>query len=211
VRSIDLSLYVILDRGIEEHFTAEDFTRQVIEGGATCIQVRCKKEGTRSMMEFARRVISEAASGEVPVIINDRLDVAMALGADGVHLGEDDMPVADARRIAGGDFLIGASVREVEAARRAKRDGADYLGVGAIYPSPTKPDRRPISLDILRAIRVQIDLPVVAIGGIDHTNACVPLEHGADGVAVISALRQCLDPKKATLQLRAAVDQAKKR
>jgi thiamine-phosphate pyrophosphorylase len=211
VPTIDLSLYVILDRDIEENFTPEDFTRQVVEGGATCLQVRCKNESTRALMEFARRVISGAAARGVRLITHDRVDVALALGAAGVHLGEDDMPIADARRIAGGGFVIGASVREVETARRAKRDGADYLGVGAVYSSPSKPDREPISLDILRAIRIQIGLPVVAIGGIDEVNAAAPLRSGADGVAVISALRQCLDPKKAVLQLRAAVDKAKKR
>jgi thiamine-phosphate pyrophosphorylase len=211
VRKIDLSLCVILDRNIEERFTPEEFTRLVIAGGATCLQVRCKRETTRELMDFARRVMGGVGDGPVPVIINDRVDVALALGAAGVHLGEDDMPVTDARRIVHGDFIIGASVRTLEAAQKARDDGADYLGVGAVYPSPTKPDRRPISLDILKAIRIQIGLPIVAIGGIDEANASAPLLNGADGVAVISALRRCLDPKTAALRLRAAVEKAKTR
>ena len=208
---IDLSLYVILDPGIEDRFTPEEFTRQVVEGGATCLQVRCKNQTTRSFLELARRVMSQARETDVPVIINDRVDIALALGADGVHLGAEDMPVANARSLAGTGLIIGASVCRLEAARQAAKAGADYFGVGAVFPSPTKPERKPISLDILRAIRVEIDLPIVAIGGIDDTNAAVPIESGADGVAVISALRQCLDPKEATLRLRAAVDKAKKR
>jgi thiamine-phosphate pyrophosphorylase len=208
---IDLSLYVIVDRGIEDRFSPEDFTRQVIEGGATCLQVRCKDESTRSFMEFARRVMTGVGETAVPVIINDRLDIALALGAAGVHLGGEDMPVADARRVAGSGLVIGASAEDVETARRAGRDGADYVGVGAIFPSPSKPEKRPISLDILRAIRVEITLPIVAIGGIDESNASVPVKNGADGVAVISALRQCLVPREAALRLRAAVDKAKKR
>ena len=161
-------------------------------------------------MAFARMVMRGAEDSGVPVIVNDRVDIALALGAHGVHLGSEDMPVEDARRLAGDTLIIGATVNELESARRAHLAGADYLGVGAIFPSPTKPDRQPISLDILRSIRIEIDLPIVAIGGIDDKNAAVPLKNGADGVAVISALRQCLDPKEAALRLREAVDKAKK-
>lgn len=208
--SVDLSLYAILDRDIEKCLPAEEFTRKIIEGGATCIQVRCKDSSTRAFMDFARLVLRGAKGSGVPVIVNDRVDIALALGAQGVHLGSEDMPVSDARRLAGRALVIGATVNGLESARLALRAGADYLGVGAIFPSPTKPGRKPISLDILRAIRVEINLPIVAIGGIDDTNAAEPLTSGADGVAVISALRQCLDPKEAVLRLREAVDKAKK-
>jgi len=210
VPRLDLSLYAILDPGIEECMPADEFTRKIIEGGATCIQVRCKHTGTRAFMDFAGLVMRGVGGSGVPVIINDRVDIALALGAQGVHLGLEDMPIADARRLVGGSVIIGATANRPDAARSAQREGADYLGVGAIFPSPTKPDREPISLDILRAIRVQIDLPIVAIGGIDDTNAAVPLSNGADGVAVISALRQCLDPKEAALRLREVIDEAKK-
>ena len=208
--TVDLSLCAILGLDTEKHLPPEEFTRKVVEGGATCLQVRCKDSSTRTFMDFARRVMRGAKGSGVPVIINDRVDIALALGAQGVHLGREDMPVADARRLAGGDLIIGASVNELDSARLARRAGADYLGVGAIFASPTEPGRVPISLDILKAIRVEIDLPIVAIGGIDATNAVVPIENGADGVAVISALRQCLDPKEAVLRLREAVDKAKK-
>jgi thiamine-phosphate pyrophosphorylase len=210
VSTVDVSLYAILDPDIGKHLPPDEFTRKIVEGGATCLQVRCKNSSTRTFMDFARLVMRGAEGSGVPVIIHDRVDIALALGAGGVHLGREDMPVADARRLAGNALIIGASVNELESARRALRAGTDYLGVGAVFPSTTKPDRAPISLDILRAIRVEIDLPIVAIGGIDATNAAVPIENGADGVAVISALRQCLDPKEAVLRLREAVDKAKK-
>ncbi len=210
VPAVDVTLYAILDRDIEQRAPVEEFTRRTVEGGATCIQVRCKDSTTREFMDFARRVMLGTRGSGVPVIINDRVDLALALGAGGVHLGREDMPVEDARRLAGSTLIIGASADDLESARHAYRVGADYLGVGAIFPSATKPDRKPISLDILSAIRVEINLPIVAIGGIDATNAAVPLENGADGVAVISALRQCLDPKEAVLRLREAVDKAKK-
>ncbi len=208
--TVDVSLYAILDPDIGKCLPPEEFTRKIIEGGATCLQVRCKDSSTRAFMDFARLVMRGAGGSGVPVIINDRVDIALALGAQGVHLGREDMPVADARRLAGSALIIGASVNKLEAARRALRAGTDYLGVGTIFPSTTEPDREPISLDILRAIRVEINLPIVAIGGIDATNAAVPIENGADGVAVISALRQCLDPEEAVSRLREAVDKAKK-
>jgi thiamine-phosphate pyrophosphorylase len=210
VRSLDVSLYVILDKEIEERLSIEDFTRQVIAGGATALQVRLKSESAREILDFTRRVQSAAGGTGVPVIVNDRFDVALALGADGVHVGEEDMPVADARRVCGDAMIVGASTRTIEGAREAVGAGADYLGVGPIYATPVKPGVKPISLDILDAMRHEISLPIVAIGGISHRNAASPLEHGADGVAVISALRQCLDPKEAASRLRAAVDKAKR-
>ena len=209
--SLDFSLCVILDRGIESRYSIEDFTRMVISGGATSLQVRLKNESTRGVMDFAERVLEVARPYRVPVVINDRVDVAMAVEADGVHLGAEDMPIAAARRLAGPSMALGATVRDLESARQAASDGADYLGVGAVFATPVKPDLEPISLDILDAISHEISLPIVAIGGINEENAAVPLEHGASGVAVISALRKCLDPKEAAARLRAAVDKAKKR
>jgi thiamine-phosphate pyrophosphorylase len=211
VSEIDFSLYAILDTEIERRFTVEEFTGQVIDGGATCLQIRCKHDSTRSIMEFARRVMAAAAGTAVPVIVNDRVDVAVALGARGVHVGEEDMPVADAKRICGSTMTVGATVRDVAAARRAVADGADYLGVGPIFETPVKPGLIPIAPGTLRAIRREISLPIVAIGGINEANAAVPLEEGADGIAVISALRRSHSPKEAASRLRRAIDETKKR
>ncbi len=208
---LDVSLCAILDWGVESILPLEEFTEHIISGGATSIQVRLKTEPTRSIMDFTRRVLEVCAGTGVAVIVNDRVDVALATGAQGVHLGEEDMPVGTARRLAGPGMIIGASVRDVSAARAAARAGADYLGVGAMFRTPIKPEQEPISLDILQEIRHEVKLPIVAIGGIDERNAALPLEHGADGIAVISALRKCLDPKEGASRLRAAVDNFKKR
>jgi thiamine-phosphate pyrophosphorylase len=208
---IDLSLYVILDRSVEDEIPIEEFTSQIIEGGATCIQIRCKHEGTRSMVDFGRRVIEVAGKAGIPVVMNDRVDVALAIGAQGVHLGKDDMPITDARRICGPDLIIGATVRNLETGKVSSDAGADYLGVGPIFPTAIKPGLAALPRGVIATIKREISLPIVAIGGINVSNAAMPLKEGADGVAVISALRQCESPKEAASQLRSAIDKAKKR
>jgi thiamine-phosphate pyrophosphorylase len=211
VRAIDLTLCAILDRDIEERFTIEDFTTEIIAGGATSLQIRLKNETTRSIIEFTRRILAVAAQTGTPVIVNDRVDVALAVGAQGVHVGEADMSVADARRVCGEGMVIGATVRDVMSARAMSQAGADYLGVGPIFGTAVKPHLVPIAPGTMRSIRRGISLPIVAIGGINDRNAATPLEEGADGVAVISALRRFDSPKEAASRLRTAIDQAKKR
>jgi thiamine-phosphate pyrophosphorylase len=211
VASIDLTLYAIVDISVEEVAPIGEFISQVIEGGVTCLQVRCKQASTRRVFDFTRRVLEAADRTGVPVIVNDRIDVALAAGAQGVHLGAEDMPVALARKVCGKDMIIGATVRDVLAGREAQRAGADYLGVGPAFATSIKPDLIPIQPEVISAIHQEISLPIVAIGGINDMNAAIPLEHGADGVAVISALRQSKSPKEAASRLRAAIDKAKKR
>jgi len=208
---IDVSLYVIIDRDVERVLPVEEFTRRVIEGGATCLQVRCKLESARTTLDLARRVLAVAAPRNIPVILNDRLDLALASGAQGVHLGEDDLPVAEARRIAGPALVIGASAASLEAALRAAGEGADYIGVGAVFATPTKPEARTISPGLIAAVRREISLPIVAIGGINETNLGIPLGQGADGIAIISALRQCPSPGEVTARLKQAIIEAKAR
>ena len=208
--AIDVSLYVIVDQAVESELPVEVFTTEVIEGGATCIQIRCKDESTRSIMEFGRRVLGVASRAGIPVIINDRVDVALATGAQGVHLGEGDMPIADARRTCGDTMIIGATVRDIASARAASDAGADYIGVGPVFATRLKPALDPLAPGVIAGIRREISLPIVAIGGINDMNAAIPLGEGADGVAVISALRQCKSPKEAASQLRSAIDKAKK-
>jgi thiamine-phosphate pyrophosphorylase len=166
VEGIDLSLYAIVDRAIEDHIPIQDFIAQIIKGGATCLQVRCKDESTRTTLEFTEAVITVAKQAGVPVIVNDRVDIALAAGAQGVHLGQDDMPIGEARRACGESLIIGASVRNVESARLAAQAGADYLGVGAVFATPVKPDLTPIPRGTIAQIRQEISLPIVAIGGI---------------------------------------------
>jgi len=208
---LDLSLCVILDRAFEPALTPEGLAAEVAANGATCIQVRLKNEDGRAIRDFTERILKVARLAGVPVIVNDRLDVALALGADGVHLGQDDLPVADARRLGGRSLIVGASARSVEEALEAGREGADYLGVGPVFATAVKPGVRPVPSDVIPAIRRIISLPIVAIGGINEENLHIPLAQGADGIAVISALHQCPSPGIATSRLKRALLQAKKR
>jgi len=210
VPGIDLSLCVILDREIGHDLTVEQFTRQVISGGATCLQVRLKDASAREMLDFATLVLGVARPLGIPVVVNDRVDVALAAGADGVHVGEEDLPVVWARRLAGPAMVVGASAASVEAARQAQADGADYVGVGPVFRSPTKPNVEPIAPDLIPAIRREISLPIVAIGGITIHNLHVPIRQGADGIAIISALRQCLTPGEVASRLKESICKAKK-
>lgn len=211
MRAIDVSLYVIVDRDVEDEAPIDEFTAQVIEGGATCIQLRCKNDTSRSIMELGRRVLRVTGRAGIPLIVNDRVDVALAIGAQGVHLGQDDIPVSVARRICGDEMIVGATVRNSEGARAACDAGADYLGVGPAFATSVKPGLVPIPRGVIAEIRRRISLPIVAIGGINDMNAVIPLREGADGVAVISALRQCDSPKEAASRLRSVIDNAKKR
>jgi thiamine-phosphate pyrophosphorylase len=210
VRAIDLSLYVIIDRGALGPLAFEEFARQVLTGGATCLQVRMKTGTTRGIIDFTRRIQAVAAGTGTPVIVNDRVDVALATGAQGVHLGEDDMAVTEARRICGSSMVIGGSASDVETAKAMNEAGADYIGVGPVFATAVKPYKPPLARGTIRAIRRGISLPIVAIGGINETNVATPLAEGADGVAVISALRRCQSPKEAASRLRKAIDHAKK-
>lgn len=221
---IDLSLYAIVDPAVEEECPVEDFIRLIIEGGATCIQVRCKHASEVETVELTLRVLGVARPAGVPVIINDSLETALALWAEGVHLGAEDMPVAEARKriaeglseIAGGttaaavrDFVIGASARTLEDARRAEEAGADYIGLGPVFRTASKPDVDPIDPALIKVLKREISLPIVAIGGINEENAHVPMSHGADGIAVISALRGTGSPREAAAGLRAAVEKSR--
>jgi thiamine-phosphate pyrophosphorylase len=208
---IDVTLYIILDRDIEATLPLETFTRDVIRGGATCLQVRSKHDNARSILDLARRVLAVATPLGIPVVINDRLDLALASGAAGVHLGEDDLPVREARRLAGPGLVIGASAASLEAARRSAGEGADYIGVGPVFATPTKPEAAAVDSGLIAAVRREISLPIVAIGGINEANLDVPIGQGADGIAIISALRRCPFPGEAAARLKAAIVKAKTR
>jgi thiamine-phosphate pyrophosphorylase len=187
-------------------------TRAVVDaalaGGVDVVQVREKHAAAREQLAIARDLREPTADAGVPLVVNDRVDVALAADADGVHLGDDDLPVADAREMLGEDALIGRSVSTVEAAREAERAGADYLGVGAVYATGSKDvdeDEQAIGLDVVRDIDDAVDIPFVGIGGITPENAADVAAAGADGVAVITAITQADDPEGATRDLAAAV------
>jgi thiamine-phosphate pyrophosphorylase len=211
---IDLRLNAIVDPERANGRPLAELTRLVVAGGATLIQLRDKLGSTRRMIEEARAMKAVLAGTGVPLVINDRVDVALAAGADGVHVGQDDMAAADARRLLGPTAIIGLSIKSVALANAAPLEAIDYAGIGGVYATTSKdnPDP-PIGVDGLRAIMVALrarrqDFPVCGIAGIDASNAAPVIEAGADGVAVISALSMQPDPQAAARALRAVVDSA---
>ena len=211
-RALDLSVYVITDRRLAGDRSILDVVRAAIRGGATVIQLREKEATTREMVELGQALLQITREAGVPLIVNDRVDVALAIDADGVHVGQDDMPAAIARRLIGPDKILGVSAETVEEALAAQRDGADYLGVGDIYGTTTKPDAGPpIGLEGLRRIVEAVTIPCVGIGGITPENAAAVVKAGAAGVAVVSAVMAAPDPEEATRRLRDAVLQARQR
>lgn len=221
---IDLTLCAILDPAIETECAIEEFVRLIISGGATCLQVRCKNLSDVETLEFTLRILGVARPARVPVIVNDSLETALSVWAEGVHLGAEDMPISRARErvkevltdLAGDtaaaavrDFTIGASARTLEDGLRAEAEGAHYIGLGPVFSTPVKPDVEPIDPGLIRVFKREISLPIVAIGGINEENVHVPMSQGADGVAVISALRNTGSPREAAAGLRAAIDRSR--
>ena len=201
---IDFGLYLVTDRGLSGGRPLEQIVRESVAGGVTVVQLREKNAGSREFIEQAFALRQAASDLAIPFIINDRVDIALACRADGVHLGQEDMYCALARRIAGEDMIIGVSVSTADEALQAEADGADYLGVGPLFATPTKADALPpTGLGVLRTIREAVSIPLVGIGGINHANA------GADGIAVVSAIIASLNPEAAARALRSAVDQAR--
>jgi thiamine-phosphate pyrophosphorylase len=211
---IDLRLNAIVDPERANGRPLAELARLVVAGGATLIQLRDKHGATRRMIEQARAIKAVLAGTGVPLVINDRVDVALAAEADGVHVGQDDMRVEDARRLLGFKAIIGQSIKTVAQAEAAPIDLLDYAGVGGVYATTSKDNPNPpIGTAGLRAIVAAFrarrrDLPIVGIAGIDASNAAAVIDAGADGVAVISALSMQNDPQAAARALRTIVDKA---
>ncbi|NLK18224.1 MAG: thiamine phosphate synthase [Synergistaceae bacterium] len=183
-----LKLYVVLDRKLGAPRSLEEQAGEAIEGGATMIQLRDKELGGRELYEAALNLSALCRRAGAVFIVNDRLDIALASGADGVHLGAEDLPVRAARSLVPGGFIIGASAHSVEEARVAEAEGAHYAGIGAVFPTGTKGSAVVIGLGGLREIRSALSIPAVAIGGISEDNAEDVMAAGADGIAVASAV-----------------------
>lgn len=199
----DYSLYLVTDRTLSLGRSTVEVVRAAIRGGVSCVQLREKGCSTREFMDEARLLKALLAGTGVPLFINDRLDVALAVGADGVHLGQNDLAIADARRLVGNRMIIGISAESVADAIRAEAEGADYIGASPVFTTPTKTDTAPpLGLDGLRAIRRAVQLPLVAIGGINADNAAAVLRAGADGLAVVSAIVSAPCPRTAAAGLR---------
>ncbi len=203
---MDYTLYLVTDRRLAGGGSLEEIVGESVRGGVTVVQLREKKICSRDFVELARALKRKLDRVKTPLIINDRLDIALACGARGVHLGQDDMDCKTARLIAGPEMIIGVSVSRVEEAVQAMTDGADYLGVSPVFDTATKTDTPPATgLEGLRNIRRSVGLPLIAIGGINARNAAEVVENGADGVAVVSAIMASAEPCEAARSLRLAV------
>ena len=205
-KKIDYTLYLVTDREIMSCATVEESVERAIAGGASIVQLREKSCGSREFYELARRVKKITSARGVPLIINDSLDICLAADEDGVHLGQKDIPCSVARKILGADKLIGVSAALPEEAIQAELDGADYLGVGAVFTTSTKSDTRPVTPDIIRQIRASVSIPFVAIGGINSGNISRLYGLGINGAAVVSAVVAQNDIEAAAREMRAAAE-----
>jgi len=210
IKKIDYSLYLVTDRGMARDRSTLEIVRAAVNGGATVVQLREKNCSTREFIEQALAVKDFLKARRVPLIVNDRLDVAQAVQADGVHLGQTDMPLELAKGILGDSMIIGISAESLKDAIAAEKGGADYLGVSPIYATPTKTDTAPpLGPAGLREIRKAVRLPLVGIGGLNRENAAEVIRSGADGVAVVSAIVAADDPEAAATALKKVIIEAK--
>jgi thiamine-phosphate pyrophosphorylase len=193
-------LYVIIDTEWFKGRKPEELTIQAIRGGANTIQLRCKTGNKREFLSIALKLKDICLEKGIPFIINDSLEIALACGADGLHIGQEDLPAKIARQFLPIDILLGVSARNLEEAKNALADGADYLGVGAVFDTKTK-DSAAIGLKTLKSIKQAVNLPLVAIGGISKDNIKSVMQAGADAAAVISAVLGAEDVARATAEL----------
>ena len=207
----DYRLYLVTDRNCLQQQTLEHAVEQAILGGVTLVQLREKAIASKAFYERALRIKAICQHYNVPLLINDRVDIALAVEADGVHIGQSDLPCGVVRQILGKDKIIGVSARTAQQAIQAQADGADYLGVGAMFATRTKQDAQTVTIASLTQIRQAVTLPIVAIGGINHTTlpalqqALQAADTSIDGVAVVSAILGQKDVKLASQQLKEVI------
>ncbi len=205
MKNLDTRIYFITDSSAYSEQEFLDRVRAALAGGVTIMQLREKERTTREYISLAQKVHALAQQFGVPLIIDDRVDVALAAKAEGVHLGQSDMPINTAREILGDGFIIGATTKTAEQALEAYEQGADYLGVGAIYPTTTKVKTVLTSTETLDAICKAVPIPVNAIGGLNKDNIDVLKGIGIKGICAVSAIMKADDPKTAAEELSAAV------
>ena len=199
---IDYSIYLVTDRDLMSTETLEEAVEQAIIGGCTLVQLREKDCSSLDFYNTAVKVKQITDKYNVPLLINDRLDIALAVDAAGVHVGQSDLPVAVVRKIIGEDKIIGISAGTLEEALKGQRDGADYLGVGAMYATGTKKDANPTSIEELKKIRENVSLPIVVIGGINKERIKDFEGIEIDGLAIVSAIIAQKDIVEATRELK---------
>ncbi len=199
---VDLSLYLVTDRDLMTTPTLEEAVEEAISGGVTLVQLREKKASSRDFYELAVRIKAVTDRHDIPLIINDRADIALGAHAAGVHVGQADIPARVAREIIGDDKIVGVSISNTEEAIKAQEDGADYLGVGPMFSTDTKKDAEPVSYEEFLRIRESVHIPIVVIGGINENT--IPTFKGADiqGIAVVSAIMAAKDVSGKARRLR---------
>ena len=199
-------LHVLTDKVLQSRFSHLELARMAIKGGADTIQFRQKVGATREMIEIVRQLKKLCMDSGVTLVVNDRIDVAIAAEADGVHLGQDDFPIPLARKLLGKSRIIGGSAATLEEAQKCLAEGADYIGFGPVYPTTSKEDADPVTgINLLKQAVESISLPIIAIGGISVENTPEVMRAGARGIAVISAVCCQEDPEQATRALRQAI------
>ena len=197
-----LLLYAVTDRAWTGKQTLYQQVEQALKGGVTCVQLREKELDEAAFLVQAKEIGALCRAYGVPFIVNDSVEIALACGADGVHVGQSDRSAGQVRALAGGRLMIGVSARTVEEALRAQRAGADYLGVGAVFSTSTKPDAKAVSRQTLKEICAAVDIPVTAIGGISRDNISELSGTGIDGVALVSAIFAAEDIEGSCRELR---------
>jgi len=196
------ALYFICDPALLRSGSLLDVVKKAVAGGADVVQLRDKTSHARNFLIEAKKLAVFLSKKNVPFIINDRVDAALACGADGVHLGNDDLPIAQTRKLLGAKKIIGASAHTAAQAIKAEKEGADYIGAGQLFHTTTKGIKRhPISIDRLTGIRKAVSIPVIAIGGIKPGNAARVMGSGVAGIAVVSAIMSAKEPKNAAMRL----------
>jgi thiamine-phosphate pyrophosphorylase len=204
-------LYVILDRTVAAGRDLETILAAALEGGAEMVQLREKTWPSGTLFPLAQRLRGRCRAAGVPFIVNDRVDLALAVGADGVHLGQDDLPPAAARPLLRPGMILGLSTHSVEQAKAAQAAGADYVAVGAMFPTGSKPEFQLVGSALAREVRPVVRVPLIAIGGITPDNVGEVIAAGADGVAVISAVCAAADPAAAARRFIDAIEAARAR
>ncbi|HIU76345.1 MAG TPA: thiamine phosphate synthase [Candidatus Pelethocola excrementipullorum] len=210
-KNFDLTLYLVTDSTYHSVESLLKTVDEACQGGVTLIQLREKNAGGKEYLEKAIKVKEITDKYQVPLIIDDRVDVALACDAAGVHVGGSDLPVAIARRLMGPDKIVGATAKTVEAAKKAYEDGADYLGVGAIYPTSTKVVTVLTEVSVLENICQAVPIPAIAIGGLNGENMSVLKGTSIAGIAVVSAIMKAEHPKEASAELKQRVNEIKTR
>ncbi len=200
-KAVDYSLYLCTDRALLAGASLEERVESALRGGVTVVQLREKDCTSREFYELGLRLKAVTARYHVPLIINDRLDIALAVGADGVHVGQTDLACPVVRRLLGPHRLLGVSASTLEEAVRAEEEGADYIGVGAMFATGTKTDAKIVPMEELAAIRRAVSLPIVVIGGINRKTAPIFKKSGVEGLAVVSAIIARPDAEQAAREL----------